>query len=157
MILLELKVSKFPHKINLVVCKIPSAHCLQSLPSKAYPQESSRWQSNALDSAAYSFQFLILHLVPVGRTLPDVSRDLVKLTNPEGPSWPGPMKVTFSGLLVPVVRLHPIYISTRPTTIYAEPYTGFIKENIFVFGQLHYKYALAHIHIAKKITSQQKF
>lgn len=92
MILLEFKISKFPHKINLVACKIPSNHCLQSLPSKAYPQENSRRQCNALDSAAYGFHFLILQRVPLGRTLQDVSRDLVNSLIQRGFHEPGQRK-----------------------------------------------------------------
>lgn len=65
----------------------------------------------------------------------------------------------FQWPLVPFVRLCPNYISTRPTTIHAQTYAGFIKENIFGFRHLDYKYALAHTHVGKKenITTWQKF
>lgn len=76
------KFQNFLTKINLMVCKILSAHCLQSLPSKAYLQVSSGWQCDqCFRHCCIQFFSPILYLGPLGRTLQDVSSDLVKLTN----------------------------------------------------------------------------
>lgn len=67
--------------------------------------------------------------------------------NESGFQWP-------SG---PLDRLHQVATSAQDQLQYMQSYTGFIKENIFGFGHLCYKYALAHTHVGKSITPQQKF